>query len=249
MIRDRLQEIGVALALLTRLPLPRLGSDAFERQATSGWAWPLAGLVVGTLAALAGMAALALGLPAGVAALLIVAVQIAVTGAMHEDGLADTADGFWGGWTPERRLEIMKDSHIGTYGVLALVLSAGLRWSLYAALVDLGPGPVIACAMLSRAALPAMMTALPNARGGGLSHKVGTPPVRAVWAAIVLAGLAALLLTGWAGLAAALAVATGAVALGGIALRKIGGQTGDILGATQQVGEALAAMALLAVPS
>ena len=98
------------------------------------------------------------------------------TGAMHEDGLADTVDGLWGGWTRDRRLEIMKDSHIGTYGVLALIVSAGLRWSVLAGLLTLGAGPVVAIAVLSRASMPALMAALPNARGDGLAHKVGAPP-------------------------------------------------------------------------
>ena len=245
MVRARLEEIGLAMALLTRLPLPRLPDSAFARQATSAWAWPLAGLVVGGLGALAGSGALALGLPVIVAALVALSVQMITTGAMHEDGLADTVDGLWGGWTRDRRLEIMKDSHIGTYGVLALIISAGLRWSMLAGLLTLGAGPVVAIAVLSRASMPALMAALPNARGDGLAHKVGAPPLWAVLGAVGLSLAIALAAIGPGALAAALAILVGATLLGWIARRKIGGQTGDILGASQQISEILAGLTLL----
>ena len=127
----------LALVLLTRLPLPHLPKDSFARQSRAVWAFPLAGLVVGGLATVMAAAALAVWPPA-VAAGLALAVQILVTGAMHEDGLADSADGLWGGFDRSRRLEIMKDSQIGTYGVLALVLSLGLRWLTLSALLAAG---------------------------------------------------------------------------------------------------------------
>lgn len=247
MLRQGIEDIGVALALLTRLPLPRLRAVAFDRQAQSGWAWPLAGALTAGLAAIVGLVALGLGLPPGVAALLIVTGQIALTGAMHEDGLADTADGVWGGWDRDRRLDIMKDSRIGTYGVLALILATGLRWTALTALLPLGGGPVIVGAVLSRACLPALMRALPNARAGGLSHTVGTPPFWSVLVAIALALSLSVAAVGSAALAAAGAVAVGSVGVGALALRKIGGQTGDILGATQQITEILALLALLCV--
>lgn len=238
--RDRLYEIGVAMALLTRLPLPRLPEAAFARQAASAWAWPLAGFVVAALAALVGIGALALGLPATMAALLVLGVQMVTTGAMHEDGLADTADGLWGGWTRERRLEIMKDSQIGTYGVLALIVVTGLRWSILSALLTAGPGALLAIAVLSRAPMAVLMTALPNARGDGLSKQVGVPTPLAVSGGVLLALVLSLIFVGWPTLIAAGVVAVGTALLGWIAMRKIGGQTGDILGASQQVGEALA---------
>ena len=245
MVRARLEEIGLAMALLTRLPLPRLHDSAFARQATSAWAWPLAGLMVGALGALAGLGAVALGLPVSVAALIALAVQMITTGAMHEDGLADTVDGLWGGWTRDRRLEIMKDSHIGTYGVLALIVSAGLRWSVLAGLLTLGAGPVVAIAVLSRASMPALMAALPNARGDGLAHKVGAPPLWAVLGAVGLSLIITLVSIGLSAVPATIAVLAGASLLGWIAWRKIGGQTGDILGASQQITEILAGLTLL----
>ena len=94
-------------------------------------------------------------------------------GAMHADGLADCADGFWGGWTIERRLEIMKDSHIGAYGVIALILIIGLQWQIVAALMqaEIAFIALISAAVLSRAPLPLIMARIPNARGSGLSHQ------------------------------------------------------------------------------
>ncbi|MFC4670034.1 adenosylcobinamide-GDP ribazoletransferase [Seohaeicola nanhaiensis] len=227
----------VALALLTRLPLPRLPATAFARQARAAWAFPLAGLAVGVLAAGAGWGALALGLPAGVAAGLVLAVQVAATGAMHEDGLADVADGFWGGYDRDRRLEIMKDSATGSYGVLALILSLGLRWAALAALLPVTPAAVIGVACLSRAFLPGLMTALPPARAGGLSRSVGVPGLGVSLVALVLGGALALAFIGVGAVGAVLAagLAVGALAL--VARAKIGGQTGDVLGAAQQVAE------------
>lgn len=232
-----LWDVPVALVLLTRLPLPALPDHAFAAQARAGWAFPLAGVVVAGIAGALGMAALALGLSPWIAAGLTLAAQALLTGAMHEDGLADTADGLWGGATPARRLEIMKDSRTGSYGVLALLLCLGLRWGALAALLPLGPAPLIAAAALSRAPLPLLMATLPNARGSGLSHSVGRPAPRVPALALALGlGLAGAL-TGpallWPALAAALVVLT----LARIARARIGGQTGDILGAAQLLAE------------
>jgi adenosylcobinamide-GDP ribazoletransferase len=116
-------DISAGFALLTRLPL-RASDAALERGARAAWGWPLIGAVLGALAgAGAGDAMLALPAGPGVAAGVMLGAQAMLTGAMHEDGLADTADGFWGGWDPARRLAIMKDSHIGSYGVMALMVA------------------------------------------------------------------------------------------------------------------------------
>ncbi|MHA6262417.1 adenosylcobinamide-GDP ribazoletransferase [Arenibacterium sp. CAU 1754] len=236
----------VACLLLTRLPLPRLPDQAFAHQARAVWAFPLVGLLVGALAASAGWAALAIGMPAGVAAGVILSVQIILTGAMHEDGLGDTADGLWGGHTPERRLEIMKDSAIGTYGVLALLLSLGLRWIALTALVPLGLGTVVAVAALSRAGMPTVMAALPHARSSGLSHHVGAPSGAIAGIAIALGGAIALALCGPAILAPTVAAGSAVLALALIARAKIGGQTGDILGTAQQLCEVALLLGLVA---
>jgi adenosylcobinamide-GDP ribazoletransferase len=237
-----------ALGLLTRLPVPVNGDRAMARGAAAAWAYPLAGAVVGGLGGAVHWFAVALGLPPTVAAGLTLAALVVITGALHEDGLADTADGLWGGWTPARRLEIMRDSRIGTYGVVALVLSLGLRAGALAAL----PGPaalpaLIACGALSRAAMVTVWAALPPARRDGLSAGTGRPDPRAAALGLALALSIAATLCGAPGMVAALAALAGAGLIGAIARAKIGGQTGDILGAAQQVAEIAALVVLVAL--
>ena len=236
---------GAALALLTRLPAP--GAD-HARGARAAWAWPLVGALVGGAAGLAGWAAAA-ALPLATAAGVTLGVGVALTGALHEDGLADMADGFWGGATRERRLAIMRDSRIGTYGALALALSVGLRWSLLAVLLPAGPWALVAAGALSRAGMAGVMASLRPARDDGLSAGAGRPG--AVTAALAGAsGLAAagLAVGPAAAFIAALAVCVAAAGVAALARAKLGGQTGDVLGAAQQAGEvaALAALAALA---
>ena len=172
-IRARLAEAHLAVLLLTRLPMPRL-ADPVPTLAQSVWAYPLAGLVVGAISSLSLFATLALGLPPVLAAGLAVTLQVIITGALHEDGLADVADGFWGGRERVRRLEIMRDSRIGSYGVAALVLSLGLRWQGVAALAEASPAlamaGLIGLAILSRAACGVLMAALPAARPEGMGR-------------------------------------------------------------------------------
>ncbi|KIC16132.1 adenosylcobinamide-GDP ribazoletransferase [Leisingera sp. ANG-DT] len=241
------KDILLALVLLTRLPLPHLPQQAFQRQAKAVWAFPLAGLAVALPAALLAALALAAGLPAMVAAGLALAVQVMLTGAMHEDGLADTADGLWGGFTRERRLEIMKDSRIGAYGVIALILGLGLRWSASAAVfAAAGVWPLLTIAMMSRAVMPQLMAFLPNARSAGLSQTVGRPRALPCLLAAVLAIALSLPLIGGAAFGVALAMGAAAAGLGALAKAKVGGQTGDVLGASQQAAEIAGLLVLLA---
>jgi len=241
-----LRDIGVACALLTRLPLPKLPDDAFARQSRAAWAFPLAGVAVAVVAGVTAALLMSMGLPAPAAAGVYLAIQIAATGAMHEDGLADTADGLWGGYDRDRRLEIMKDSAIGTYGVLALVLSVGLRWVAVSALLSTGFEAMIAAAALSRSVLPLLMTTLPPARPGGLSRSVGAPTMKTSRIALGIGGGIAVLLCGFSVLIPAVLAGLAVYALARIALAKIGGQTGDILGASQQVAEIVLLLGLMA---
>ncbi len=231
-------ELLSAFALLTRLPLPQ---PATFRGGSGAWAWPLVGAVTGGIMAAAAGLALWLGLPAGVAAAVALGAAAMATGALHEDGLADTADGLFGGWTKERRLEIMKDSRIGSYGVLALLVVTLARWSALVALVGAGQwAAIIACAAIGRAPMPLMMALMPNARGAGLSASTGAPSVGVAVLAGGIAALVALVLTGGAAVGMVLAAALTSVVLAALAKRKIGGQTGDILGAAQQLAETVA---------
>lgn len=243
-----LVDIPLALVLLTRLPLPQLASSSFQRQPRAVWAFPLAGLAVTLPACMAAYAGQALGLSAALASGLFLMVQVLLTGAMHEDGLADCADGFWGGFAPARRLEIMKDSQIGSYGVLALVFAIGLRWHALSLLLDLGQGwSALAIALLSRAMMPMLMVWLPNARQSGLSQSVGRPSRRATGLGLGLAVALALPLLGPVSLAVAAVLALLTLGLGLVARAKIGGQTGDVLGACQQVSEVAGLLMLAAL--
>jgi adenosylcobinamide-GDP ribazoletransferase len=165
---------------------------------------------------------------------------VRITGCLHEDGLADIADGFGGGATRERKLEIMRDSRIGTYGVCALVLSFMLRVSALASLHDpaLVFAALIAAHAAARAGLPAFMRWVPPARIDGISADAGAPPMASVSVAIVL---------GVAALGICLGVMTGLIALITLACLhglmawlcrcQIQGQTGDVLGAVEQISE------------
>lgn len=242
-------DIAAAIGLLTRLPVAVDTGRAMQRGAQAVWAFPLAGLAVALIASGSALIAAAFGLPAGGIAGLILAVQAIVTGAMHEDGLADCADGFWGGWDPARRLGIMKDSQIGTYGVLALGLSLLLRWSALIVLIEASGlvSGLIATAMLSRAAMTGPMVALPFARANGLSRSVGVPPLQAVWIAVALAAGASLLLLGLNVILLCLVGAIVTMGCAALARVKIGGQTGDVLGATQQTVEIALLLCLAAI--
>lgn len=243
----RFRDVPLALSLLSRLPVP---VRHYERGARAAWAYPLAGVVLGGLAAFGGLVALWLGWPTPLVALLVLATPILLSGALHEDGLADTADGLWGGWTRERRLAIMKDSHIGSYGVIALILSLGARgvalWLLFEASPAIATAALLAAAMLSRAMMPVVMAALPHARDTGLSQAQGRPRVATVTLGLGLAAAGTFALLGGAGLAALVCAGFTTLAIALIARAKIGGQTGDILGATQQLAEIAVLISLLA---
>lgn len=238
------EDLIAAFGLLSRLPMPLLSTAPSPR---SAWAWPVVGAALGALSAGAAGLALALSLPAGIAAAIALATAAMLTGALHEDGLADSADGLFGGATRERRLEIMKDSRIGSFGTLALILVTLMRWSALTALIAAGQhwAGLIAAGALSRAPMAALIAALPNARGTGLAHATGIPPRPAVAAALGIAATFAFLSTGSAlfGMAALAALVTWGLAR--LARSRIGGQTGDILGASQQLAEA-AALAMAA---
>ena len=237
-----LPDLWSAFALLSRLPVP----EHRPTGAASAWTWPLVGAALGALGAVTGALALALGLTPGVAAVLVLATGAMLTGGLHEDGLSDTADGLFGGWTRARRLEIMKDPRVGSYGVLALMLVTLARWSALAAILAEGsPWALIAVGALSRAPMAAIMAALPNARGSGLAHATGRPTSGIALIGAALAVAITTLLVGWAALPMLLAVGLVTLWLARLARVRIGGQTGDILGAAQQLAEA-AALAVLA---
>jgi adenosylcobinamide-GDP ribazoletransferase len=235
--RNSLWDIVAVGTLLTRLPLPQAPDEAFERQAENAWTFPIVGLVVGMATCIVGAIACWLGMNAAIIAGFMLATSMVMTGGMHEDGLADCADGFWGSFDPARRLEIMKDSQVGTYGVLAIVIVTGLRWMALSATISLGFAGVIAAAVLSRSVLPAIMAMVAHARDTGLSHSVGRPTQKTAAISCGAGGLLALILIGFSAIGAAMITVFIAFGLTKLAKTKIGGQTGDVLGATQVLCE------------
>ncbi len=235
-----------ALMLLTRLPLPQRSENRPMRGGAAAWAYPLVGAVVGLLAGTVAWALVSIGISNGMAATGALIISVVLTGAMHEDGLADTLDGLWGGWEKQRRLDIMKDSTIGTYGVVGLVIALLIRWEGYLIFLDSGSliAPLMAIGLLSRVPMVLMMAYLPNARGAGLSSATGKVGQKTATTSIIVAVIGSFLIFGFSTLFAILAIAAVATGLALIAMRKIGGQTGDILGASQQISE-IAALAVL----
>ncbi len=227
-------DLAAGLGLLTRLPVGWLVPRGMPyRPGRACWTYPLAGLLVGGAVAAARLVAQDLGLPPLLAAAWAVGAGVLLTGALHEDGLADTADGLGGGATRERRLEIMRDSRIGSYGALALALALGIRVLTVGSLpAGHAPAALLASGALSRAAMLPMLRLLPPARTDGLGRSVGRPPGAALGLGLGLAaGLALLLLPtahALAAIACALVVSLGTTAL---ARRRLGGHTGDVLGA------------------
>ncbi|MCX7304124.1 MAG: adenosylcobinamide-GDP ribazoletransferase [Hyphomicrobiales bacterium] len=236
--RQIAEDIALCLVFFTRLPLP---SFDFRGRALAQaiWAAPLVGVAVGLAGGLAYVVALMLSVPIPVAAALALATTMLVAGCLHEDGLSDVADGFGGGRSREKKLEIMRDSRIGAYGAAALAMSMLLRWSAIAALANpfYAGTALIAAHAASRALLPLFMHALPAARSDGLSAGAGAVAANTAYVALAI-GVVALLATSLGGLlASAIVLALVFFAFRALCLRQIGGQTGDTLGALQQVGE------------
>ncbi len=228
-----------AAVFLTRLPLPA-GGAAAGKLADSAAAFPLVGAVIGGVSAAALILASWLGLHPLACALIGLAAASGLTGALHEDGLADVADGFGGGKSRAGKLKIMRDSRIGAYGVLALVFSVGVRASVLSGMNDpaSAAAALIAAGALSRANMVAVMARLEPARKDGLSATAGRPGNSAQFAALMIGAVLAAGLLGFiSALAALLAGAGAAAALAWLARRQVGGHTGDVLGAVQQAGE------------
>lgn len=245
---NRLSEARVALMTLTRLPAGRL-TDPVPSMAAARWAFPLVGVAVGVIVALVFAVAGMLGVPSILAALLAVGAGMLATGALHEDGLADCADGFWGGRDRDRKVEIMRDSRIGTYGTLALILVVALRATSLASLAD-ALWSIIGVAVLSRFAMVAAIERMSPAQPDGLGATVAEGASQLRLAALVsLLGVFALWMSvGFVG--ALIVLVVGGLAglwVAGLARRHIGGQTGDVLGCMQQVTETAGLIALTAI--
>jgi adenosylcobinamide-GDP ribazoletransferase len=234
-------DVIAAASFLTRLPVAPFASSDTGLLARSMRAFPIVGIAVGLIGWAAFALATALGLPDAIAALLALAATVLATGALHEDGLADTADGFGGGDEPARKLAIMRDSRNGAYGIIALVFSLALRGAALAALAPSGPRvglALVAAHVVSRAALPIVMRQLVPARSDGLGASAGQPDDAAIAWCLGIGIIASLLCLGFSRGLLAVLITTAAIALfAALARRQIGGYTGDVLGAAQQIAE------------
>ncbi|MBF0166725.1 MAG: adenosylcobinamide-GDP ribazoletransferase [Alphaproteobacteria bacterium] len=231
-MNDFLRDLRLAALFLTRLPLAPLPEAQLVPLAQTMRAFPLVGAAIGLVGGLALMLAEHLEWPPLATGLVAVAVMALLTGGLHEDGLADCADAFGANGDKERKLTILKDSSLGTFGGLALILSTGLKASLLAAVPAAdGCWMLIAAGAMSRASVPLVMSASIPAKAEGLGSNAGTPDGTTILWAIGIGLLLCVLALGAATLAA---VAYGALA-GSLMLilakRHIGGYTGDVLGA------------------
>ncbi|MCD2177210.1 adenosylcobinamide-GDP ribazoletransferase [Rhizobium sp. C1] len=254
-LEDILKDIIRALGFLSRIPFPGrffAGHDGSMRR-TSG-AFAIAGALIALPPALLLGLLLHLGVKPELSALLALALQIGLTGGLHEDGLADCADGLGGGRTRERALEIMKDSRLGAYGGLALILSLGLRTEALAGLAPHGPVAaglaMVAVNAAARAAMVWHWSALAPARVGGVAAAVGQPSGSAVIVALssglLIYGVATIHAYGWGvALAGALAAMLASWLLARLVRGKIQGHTGDTLGASEQICEIALYVALV----
>ena len=234
-------DLKTGLAFLTRLPV-RSQSATGDDLLRASWTFPVIGVGIGAAGALIYWIAHALGLDAFVGGVFAVAATLLLTGCLHEDGLADTADGFGAGASLERKLAIMRDSQIGTYGAVALALSLMLRVGAIASLADpaLVAAALIAAHSGARAAMLVFMRRVPSARDDGLSANAGVPPEASSIAAVAISIVVLLLCLGLgATLVALLLLAAAGGAMAWLSLRQIGGQTGDVLGAFEQAAEIL----------
>ena len=243
----------IALQFFTRVPIPRwVGFDAAWLQHASRY-FPLVGVCVGLAVALVYSAA-AWVWPAPVAVLLSTAAGLYMTGAFHEDGLADMCDGFGGGHTREKIMDIMKDSRIGSYGAVALIVALGLK---VATLSMLAPAQAIGALLLahplSRLAAVSLIRSASYARDAGkakpMAQEMTTAEliIAAVCALLPALALGASHVLAWPVIAAAL-IAGAVVAwwLRALFVRRIGGYTGDCLGAVQQASEVAIYLCVLA---
>ena len=251
-----LNNMLISIMFLSRLPVPGAPPHPASMAQVMG-AFPLAGLVIGLIGGLVCALSSSLGLPPTVSAVATIAFMTLITGALHEDGLADLADGFGGGQTKERKLAIMKDSRIGAYGVLALIFAVGLKITALSAILQKDASFLAIIALFaalaawSRSLCVTLMATTPNARGQGVAASVGQPGTEENRTALIIGAASAVLLL-WPtfGIWATLAVFASSLAafwlVRTLCLRHIGGHTGDVAGTVQVAAETAMLMALAA---
>jgi adenosylcobinamide-GDP ribazoletransferase len=229
-----------ALEFLTRLRVRRVPRGDMRAVAESQAWFPAIGLLIGlVLLAIDRLATKALPEPS-VDVILIVALG-AITGGLHLDGLADVADGFFGGGARERRLQIMRDPHAGTFAIIAVVSVLALKWAGLAALPSsVRVEAIVLAPCVARFAMLVTIAAFPYARAEGIGldfHERASPAPVIIGAAT--AAVAAIALLGVGGIYLVAFAAGCGLAVGAYSTRQIGGVTGDVYGATVEIAEAL----------
>lgn len=255
MLRLRLEEFGIALGLLTRFPLPAFPSSGSASVASSFWAYPLAGALIGVASAIVYGLAVSAGFGVTPCVLLAMIAGLLAAGGFHEDGLSDFWDGLGGGQSREAKLVIMRDSRIGSYGVLALVMTLALQASFlvslqhYAGVTTVATG-LIAAEAAARGALLVPLLCLGPARRDGLGAAMkDLPPVQIAAAGVLAAVIALICLQGQA-LMVLMGALLGAGVITALAWRFLAGFTGDVLGAAVATARiaALGALVLEVTP-
>ena len=227
----------LVVGFFSRFPVPAVSSTTALSDAV--WMLPAAAFAIGAVPAMVMALGVVLGAAPLFAATLGVAALVVVTGALHEDGLADCADGFYGGAGRVRRLEIMRDSRIGTYGVLALVLATLGKVALLAAALESGLLTAVtlflAAAVAGRTVALYPWIGLPNARADGLAVLAGRPSTAAFRRALLIGLAITAVLVAWRSplgfVLASVAAILAATGVARLAQSKIGGHTGDVIGA------------------
>ncbi len=245
-----MRRLLAAICFLTILPLPGDDGSAPEELAHATTFFPVVGILIG-----GAMAALAIGLwglfPPAVASVVIVTAMLAISGGFHMDGLSDTADGFFSSQGKDRILEIMKDSRIGAMGVIAVSCVILLKVTAIASLPESQvPKVVFLMPVAGRCALVIGVNFLPSARvDGGLGKRFceNRSLLRTFWALAILFAVG-WITAQWVGLIATAVALVVIIAFSAHCYRKIGGVTGDTLGATCELGETVIAIALAATP-
>ncbi|WP_088348364.1 MULTISPECIES: adenosylcobinamide-GDP ribazoletransferase [Rhodomicrobium] len=253
--RRRAEELGLAIGLLTRYPLPRFPTRSAATIGSAFWAYPLAGALIGIPAAIVLWLSVSAGFSATAAALLAMTAALIAGGGFHEDGLSDFWDGLGGGYEREEKLEIMRDSRIGTFGALALMLALGLQASFLVSLQHYAGLAAVMAAMIAaetvaRGAIALPVAYLDPARSDGLGASMGTLRQGALLGGIALAIVIPVLLLGTLAVALIVGALLGAGSVVLLAWYFLGGFTGDVLGASAVTARlaALAALTLAMTP-
>ena len=235
--KNIITHLAISLGLFTRIPVK--SSEHSVDLGKTVWAWPLIGGFLGVIIGICAEVLNSLAIPPEISSLLILSLLILVTGGFHEDGLADTFDGLWGGNTPEKRLEIMNDSRHGTFGVLALVISILFRWVLLKILFESGflIGPLVVVCVISRAAVVPFMSILPSARKKGLASEIGRVPLWSAGFCFIISLIPIYIFLGPIGFIPVVIGLFITLPVYFYAKKLLKGQTGDVLGTVQQLTE------------